>query len=117
MFNLIKKYMANISVNNITYRGSSVSISNSKIVINGIDVTPNSKEITIQIDGDVETVNVDYANRISVNGNVGKIKCTSGDVSVTGTVKNSVESISGNISCGDVGGNVSTMSGNVKIRK
>ena len=109
--------MANISVNNITYKGSSISISNNKIVINGIDVTPNSREITIQIDGDVETVNIDYVNKISVNGNVGKIKCTNGDVDITGTVKNSVESINGNISCGDVGGNVSTMNGSVKIRK
>jgi len=107
--------MAQIIINGKSYVGSSVSINNNKIVINGNEINDSSKVINITIEGNVETVAVDYCEKIVVNGFVNKLSTTSGDVEC-GNVNQSVKTVSGDIECGNVGGDVSTTSGDIKAQ-
>ena len=110
--------MNTISINGMTIQGSGkVVISNGKIMVNGKDVTPDSKEINIVINGDVEKLEVDCCNKVEVIGSVKNIKTQSGDVEVTGDVDGNIQTMSGDVDCGMIGGSVSTMSGNVKHRR
>lgn len=108
-----------VIVNNKSYVGRSVNITNSRVIINGVDVTPeNEKVITITIDGDCESINADACDRIEVKGNVtNNVKTMSGDVSIGGTVGGDVKTMSGDVKCGPIGGSVSTMSGDIKNQK
>jgi hypothetical protein len=111
--------MNKVTINGVTITGGkSISISNGRVIINGKDVTPDAKEINISVEGNVERLEADVCEKISVTGNAGKISTMSGDVDVQGSVEGSVQTMSGNVDCsGNVGGNVSTMSGDVKHRK
>ncbi len=106
-----------ININGKIYNGNRVSISNNKIIIDGVDQTPDSKVINIEITANVEKLQVDHANRISVKGDVGSISTQSGDVDISGNVAGSVSTMSGDVDCGTIGGSASTMSGDIKHRK
>lgn len=105
-----------IKINGKTYFGNNIQISNNRVIIDGLDVSgdhKDSKEISIQVEGNIENLSVDYAKSILVNGNVNSLKSGSGDVDckdVTGDIKTG----SGDIECGNVGGGIETGSGNVK---
>ena len=81
------------------------------------DITPDSKNITITVEGNVETLEVEACTKISVAGDVSSLSTVSGDVEVGGHVLGNVQTMSGDVDCGNVGGNISTMSGDVKHRK
>lgn len=51
--------MSTIRINNNSYVGNSVVITNGKIIINGKDVTPDSKEINISVEGNIDELKVD----------------------------------------------------------
>lgn len=108
--------MSTIRINNNSYVGNSVVITNGKIIIDGKDVTPNSKEINISIEGDINELKVDACNKVSVTGNVKNVSTKSGDIEVTGNVEGSIQTMSGDVECGNVGGSISTMSGDVTHR-
>lgn len=103
-----------ITINGQTYIGNSVSINNGKVTINGNDVTPDSKTITISINGNINDLKVDRCVSIDVEGDVGSLKATSGNVNVTGDVTDSIQSTSGNIKCHDVDGSIKTTSGKIE---
>jgi len=106
-----------VIINNKSYIGKSISINNNKIIVDGIDVTPESKEINIQVNGNIENLSVDYCNQINVVGDVENIKSTSGNVNCK-NVKNSIQTTSGDVECeGDCNGNILTTSGKVKANK
>lgn len=88
---------------------------NGKVIINGKDVTPNSKEITIQVNGDIENLDVDFANSIKISGNVGKLRTGSGDVSCS-NVTGGIQTGSGDVECENIDGDVQTGSGDVKAK-
>ena len=112
---------------------NNIVVINGKVYADGTDVTPDSKEISITIEGNLEHLEVDYCSKISIKGDVGSIKSASGDIDITGNVNSgiqtasgdvecsdvhgSIKSMSGDISCENVAGSVSTMSGNIKHRK
>ena len=106
--------MGTIRVNGMSISGSNISITNGKIIVDGKDMTPDQKEIKIEVIGDIDTLSVDACNEVSVKGNIGKLKTMSGDVEVTGDVTGDVSSMSGDIRCGNISGSVKTMSGNIK---
>ena len=108
--------MGTITINGNTYSGNSVVVTNGKVIINGKDVTPDSKEINISVNGDVSELNVDACNKILIHGNVKDISTKSGDVDVTGDVSGNVNTMSGDVDCQNVGGSIKTMSGDVKHR-
>lgn len=107
--------MSQIIINGKSYIGSSISINNNRISINGTQINEDSKVINITVEGDINLLDVDYCAKIVVNGSVTKLKTTSGDVEC-GNVTQSVETTSGDIECGDIGGDVNTTSGDVKAK-
>ena len=106
-----------IVINGNSYIGSSISISNGKITINGEDVTPDSKEISISVNGNIDFLQVDACNKVSVVGNVGGVTTKSGDVDISGDVVGGIQTMSGDVDCGNIGGSISTMSGDIKYKK
>jgi len=109
--------MSTFTINGVTYTGNNISVINNKVIIDGVDQTPNAKQITITIDGNVTELKVDACQTITVTGNVNNLKTQSGDVDVQGSVQGNIQTQSGDVDCGTVGGNISTMSGDVKHRK
>lgn len=91
---------------------------NGKVIIDGVDLTPDSKEINISVVGDVTELRVDSCNKLHVQGNAGNINTKSGDVEISGDVGGNVQAMSGDVDIsGNVGGSVSTMSGDIKYKK
>lgn len=104
--------MATVSINGMSFKGSNVSISNGRIVIDGKDVTPDTKEIVISIDGDIDKLQADQCSKVTVNGSCGSLSTMSGNVNC-GSVNGSIKTMSGNVKCGNVGNDIGTMSGDV----
>lgn len=93
--------------------GRNVTLSGHRIVVDGQDVTPDSKDIRIEINGNVESLTVDVCNEVVINGSVSDVSVQSGDVAC-GNVSGSVQTLSGDVHCGSVGGNVRTVSGDIE---
>ena len=109
--------MNTIKINSNTYSGNNIVVRNGKVIVDGKDVTPDSKEVNIVITGNVEQLNVDTCNRIDIIGDVNNVSTQSGDVKIKGEISGSVSTMSGDIDCKDVGGSISTMSGDIKHKK
>ncbi len=109
--------MSTITINGNTYSGNNIVVTNGKVLINGKDVAPDSKEINISVEGNIDELKVDACNKVSVNGNISNIKTQSGDVDITGDVSGNIQTMSGDVDCGHVQGSISTMSGDVKHRR
>jgi autotransporter translocation and assembly factor TamB len=110
--------MNTIRINGMSISASgNLSVINGKVFVNGVDVTPESKEINIVVTGNVEELKVDACSKVSITGEVGNIKTQSGDVDISGNVGGSVQTMSGDVDCGNISGSVSTMSGDVKHRR
>jgi hypothetical protein len=105
-----------ISINGKSYSGNNIVVNNGKVVIDGKNVTPDTKEININVDGNIESIEVDSCNKFIVNGNVTKLSSISGDIKCK-DVHGGVNTISGDVECGKVGGNVSTISGDIENKK
>lgn len=70
-----------------TFSGSNISIRNGDIIANGKSIViTEDKVITININGNIENLEVDNCNSISVVGQVGSIETTNGDVDISGNV-------------------------------
>lgn len=97
-------------INNVKIEGAqTISINNGKIYVNGkLREDLKSPSIEVKIEGNVASVHTGSGN-VSVTGDVTTINTASGDV----TCKDGVLTMSGDVTCGNVGGNVSTMSGNI----
>jgi hypothetical protein len=108
-----------VTINGITYKSTngSICVSGDKIIIDGKVVTPGleieSKIININIEGNVEMIDIDYCQKISVNGNVKTVRTTNGNVECKDVTGN-IQTTNGDVECGTVGGDIQTMSGDVK---
>lgn len=111
--------MNRININGISITsGRNVSIVGNCVLIDGKDVTPDAKDIRIEVAGSVDRIEADCCNSISVKGDAGHVATQSGDVDVGGNINGSVQTMSGDVDCGgSIGGTVSTMSGDVKHRR
>jgi hypothetical protein len=109
--------MSTITINGNTYSGNNIVVTKGKVIINGKDVTPDSKEININVEGNIEELKVDTCDSIIINGDVSNITTQSGDVEISGNVTGSIQTMSGDVDCGTVGGSISTMSGDIKHRR
>ena len=105
--------MCKIKINDNIYQGDSIEVINGKVVIDDKDVTPDSKEINIYVEGNVEILEVVACNKISVVGDVKTISAQSGDIHVTGNIEGAISTKSGNVRCSKVQGAISTTTGNV----
>lgn len=102
-----------IEINGVKYSGQNITVRNNKIVIDGVDQTPDSKEITVIVEGDIDSIQNDKG-KIEVKGYVRFVDSVNGDVHVHGGVDAGVKTINGNVTCGFVNGPVSTVNGNIK---
>lgn len=105
-----------IIINGISYSGNNITIQNGKVIVDGKNLTPEDKEINILIEGNIDSVKVDYCNELLIKGDAGNISTVSGDVSVLGKVTGSIMTTSGDVDCTTISGNVSTVSGDIKTR-
>ena len=121
--NVVKTIVSNITdskvtINGVSYvGGNSVKIINGKVTIDGKDMTPDAKNITIQVNGDISNLDVDICDKLSVTGNVNELSTVSGDVEIGGSVGGNIKTTSGDIKCGNIGGKVTTVSGDIKNKK
>ena len=105
-----------IVINGIVTTGRrSVIIRNGKITVDGTDVTPDAKEIAIVVEGNIERLEADVCQKITVTGDVGSVTTVNGDVEVGGSVKGAIQTISGDVRCsGSINGSVNTISGDIR---
>lgn len=103
-----------ININGKSFFGNNIVVNNGKVIIDGKDVTPDSKVINIQVDGNVDMLQVDNCDKMEINGDANSAKTTNGNISISGSVKGDVQTTNGNVVCGQVGGSVSTKNGNIK---
>lgn len=108
-----------ISINGKVFgHGNNICIQNGKVIIDGVVSESSEKVINITIDGDVDTLDVDCANQISITGNVKKVKTQTGDVDISGNVEGNVETQTGDVDIeGSVSGDVDTTTGDIKYRR
>jgi uncharacterized protein (DUF342 family) len=108
-----------VRVNGITYKGDSIVISNGKVKIDGKRVdTGDAKEIKIEVHGDIDLLDVDVCEYVTVEGNVGDIKVSQGDITVNGNVMDNVTNSQGDITiAGDLNGDAKNSMGNIKAGK
>lgn len=100
-----------VIINGQVFSGSNLQISGNKIIIDGKDVTPDAKVITVKVDGNVNSIDIDCCESFTMTGDAGKIKSTNGNIDISGNVIGDVETTNGN-----VGGSVKTKNGNIKHR-
>ena len=102
-----------ITLNGVTYTGDNIIITNDKVIIDGIDYTPEKcLQIDLTITGNVENMDINYCKNIFVQGNVDTLHNTSGNIQCNDV--NTLKSTSGDILCNNVSGDIKTVSGNVK---
>lgn len=106
--------MAQISIGgNIVCSGNNIVINNDQIYVDGkkIDV---DKLTDIHIEGNVESLKVDYCKSVSIMGNCKQVQTTSGDISAM-DIEGNAKSTSGDIECsGSIGGHAETTSGDIE---
>ena len=105
--------MAQIVINNRNFMGSSVSIINGKVIIDGKEETIDDKEINIRVDGNIDTLDVGYCNKLDIVGNINKARSGSGDINCL-NITGGAQVGSGDIECETINGDVQTGSGDVK---
>ena len=106
----------NISINGICYAGNSVSVNRGKVIIDGVDVTPDGKVITISVTGNVDTIKADACSSIIVGGDANVVDTSLGNVSCR-DVKGNVTTTLGKVDCNNIDGSVETTLGNVKANE
>ena len=100
-----------ININGVSYQGNSISVTNGKVLIDGVDAGIEGKEISIVVDGDLGSLSVDSCNYVKVSGNCDQVKTMSGDIEVGGDVMGDCKTMSGDIACGHIFGGAETKSG------
>lgn len=103
-----------IRINGQDFVGRQVVINNGRVIIDGKDQTPDSKEISIVVDGNLEELDVDFATSIDIRGSVGKLRSGSGDINC-GNITGGAQTGSGDIECESILGDVQTGSGDVSV--
>lgn len=117
IFNNLKSSLKNINgatyINGVKIEGAqSIIIDNGKVYVNGnLQEDFSTPYIEIKVEGNVGSINTTSGD-VTINGDANSINTASGDVDCH-EVKGSVHTMSGDVTCGDIAGSVNTMSGNV----
>lgn len=104
--------MNDVIIDGRKFNGRKVTIINGKVIVDG--VTQDGElvgEVNITVHGDVTHIDND-CGKVTCNSAV-DIQTMAGDVEC-GDVTGSVSTMSGDVNCQAVGGSVSTMSGNIR---
>lgn len=102
---------ANTVINGKSFSGRNIQVSNGEVIIDGIKVMDADAEVNIEVHGDVDKIS-NETGTVKAN-HAGSINTMSGDVEC-GDVSGSVGTMSGDVNCGKVNGKVKTMSGDVR---
>ena len=105
--------MSSVTINGKTYIGNNIIVSNGKIMIDEKNVTSDDKVINITVNGNIDSLKVDTCNKLELIGNVTNINTVSGDVDINGDVNGSIQTVSGDVKCKNVGGSINTLSGDI----
>lgn len=94
-----------------------MNLSDGRVFMDGQDVTPQGEPlVSIEISGDVQSLVVDAADAITINGNVGSVETMSGSVKA-GKILGAVSTMSGSVTADTIAGSCSSMSGKVSTRR
>jgi hypothetical protein len=113
LINIAEYYKRMITINNSNYGGKNITIINGKVFIDGKDVTPEGKEINISVQGNIDSLEIDFATSIQVHGDVNKLRSGSANVKCT-NITGGVQTGSGDVECTNIEGDVQTGSGDVE---
>jgi hypothetical protein len=105
-----------ININGKSYSGNNVVINNNQVIIDGKNVTDehkDSKTINIVVNGNLNTLDVDVAETVTVNGDAGSVEVVNGNINC-GNVKGGVKTVNGDVEAGYVEGGISTVNGDVE---
>lgn len=103
-----------ITINGKQYQGQSFRIDGDKVIIDGVQQEGSlCGPVSIQVTGDVQSIDGRTVQSIEVTGSCGSVKTVSGDVRC-GPVAGNVQTVDGDVYCGDVAGSVKTVSGDVR---
>ena len=93
---------------------NNIQCAKGQVIIDGVDVTPDSKIVNITVTGDVRNIEGSFSD-IKIEGNVtGEVNTGSGDIEIGGNVGGSVKTGSGDVEIGgSVFGSVRTGSGDI----
>lgn len=107
----IFSFKSNKTVKVNTFKGKT------SIIIDGVDVTPetNEKQITIIIEGSPENVNVDVCDSMTINGSCKTVSSQTGNITVKDDVSGNLKCGTGEVQCGNVGGDVESGTGDIKV--
>jgi len=94
-------FVAQLNGKTIVSGNGSIIISGNKVIIDGKDVTPDTKTINIQVTGNVQELEVDSCENLTISGDCNIVSSANGDIDIAGSV----------------GGKVTTTNGNIKYRK
>jgi hypothetical protein len=107
-----------VIINGVTISGGrNVTIINNKVIVDGKDVTPDSKTINIVVNGNVEQLQVDNCEKVSVTGSAGTVRTTNGSIEVGGDVQGNVTTTNGSVSCQNVSGDITSTNGAISARR
>lgn len=108
-----------ISINGRNYVGRNISIAGNKVYIDGKleAAAENDKVINITVTGNLEKLECEYADTISIEGDCHSVDSRNGNVKIQGNVTGNVENRNGNIKCGNVGGDAKTRNGDINYIK
>ncbi|WP_250518440.1 hypothetical protein [Caballeronia sp. ATUFL_M1_KS5A] len=108
--------MATITLNGVTYTGNHVSVRGGRVLVDGKNVSAGeATRITLEVHGDLQAFQADNCDTVAVHGAVGVVSTVSGNVTC-GDVGGAVSTVSGNVNCGDIAGEVRTTCGSVSRR-
>jgi len=107
--------MGTITIGNYTVNGKSITIRNGIVTVDGKKL--DSKDVKIiNIEGEIDVLNIDVCESITVKGNAGEVKTSHGDIKISGDVIDDVKTSQGDIEIGgDVTGNVTNSMGDIKV--
>ena len=95
--------------------GKSIQISKGQIIVDGVKLKDSDVKI-INIVGEVETLNADVCESITVEGNVGSVHTAQGDITIKGSAIEGVKTNQGDINVGEsIIGNATTNMGDIKV--
>ena len=107
--------MSVVIINGVKFEGNNITVKNNKVFIGGKDMTPDSKEININVEGNIQDLDIDYCNNLNITGDASTIRSGSGNVTCN-DVHNGVQTGSGDVECNIINGYVQTGSGDVNAQ-
>jgi len=101
-------------INGVRYEGNSISVSGGKVIVDGVvlDIW-DQKVININIEGNMETIDIDVCSSFKMRWDAWSITTISGDVSIEWDVWWNVKTVSGDVDCHEIQWSVKTISGDI----